>query len=97
MNNAQTPVLELFSGGGMEGRERTNERIKMLITIYRNGEAWRTFKADEIDITLGETLDTGAIFLVSQSGDDGIHIDSEVSMVGEFGEDSITLRQPVSV
>lgn len=69
----------------------------MKITIYRNGTEWRTFDADEIDITTGETLDSGAIFLIKPNSDNGITIDAEINMTAEFGENQITLNQPVSV
>ena len=70
----------------------------MKITIFRNGKSWKTFDADEIaitTITLGSDEES-ALFLVSQSGDLGITIDAEAEMNASFGENQITLTQPVS-
>ena len=68
----------------------------MKITIYKNGKEWRTFDADEIDITTGKTLDEGALFLIKPNGEKGITIDAEIEMEASFGENQITLTQPVS-
>ena len=69
----------------------------MNVTLYKNGKEWKTFKCNEIDITTGDTLDSGALFLIKESNTDGITIDAETPMIAEFGENQITLSQPVSV
>lgn len=70
----------------------------MKITLYKNGKEWKSFVCDEIDIITGKNSDEGALFLVKENpASDGIVIDAEILMLAEFGENQITLSQPVTV
>ena len=72
----------------------------MKIVLYRDGEKYKTFHCEEIDIITGdgETEYDGALFLIKESPSrDGIVIDAETVMHAEFGENQVTLNQPVFV
>lgn len=70
----------------------------MKITLYKNGKKIKTITCDEIDIITGNKEGQGALFLVKETvNKSGIVIDAENEMTASFGENSITLEQPVEV